>query len=53
VESHPDLVEAYLAGKRKLLRFFVGRVMKKDPSQDPKLVKSILVDVLEKKQEGR
>ncbi len=51
MQGNPDEVEAYRAGKEKLLGFFVGQVMKATQGQaNPKMVNEILRRKL--KQEG-
>ena len=43
MEANPDNVERYRAGKKKLMGFFVGQVMKETKGQaNPKLVNQIL-----------
>jgi aspartyl-tRNA(Asn)/glutamyl-tRNA(Gln) amidotransferase subunit B len=48
LDEHPQEVEDYKAGKRKLLGFFVGQVMKKTRGKaNPKIVNEILKEKLE------
>ncbi len=45
--AHPKEVEAYRAGKKKLMGFFVGQVMKKTRGQaDPRLVNQLVSRLL-------
>ncbi len=47
VESHPDEVERYKGGKKQLMGFFVGQVMKATKGQaNPKIVNKILQEKL-------
>lgn len=49
IEAHPEQVQQYLLGKRKVFGFFVGQVMKESKGQaHPELVNSILKDKLKK-----
>jgi len=46
--NHPNEVEAYRAGKKKLQGFFVGQLMKKTSGKaDPKLANQILASKLQ------
>ena len=48
LESHPDEVSAFRAGKKKLQGFFVGQLMKKTQGKaDPKLANQILSQKLQ------
>ena len=47
IESNPDQVSAYKAGKDKLFGFFVGQIMKETQGKaNPKAVNEILKDLL-------
>ncbi len=47
LKDHPNEVEAFRAGKKKLQGFFVGQLMKKTSGKaDPKLVNKILIKKL-------
>ena len=47
IESNPDQVSAYKAGKDKLFGFFVGQIMKETQGKaNPKVVNEILKDLL-------
>ena len=49
LEENPDEVQAYRAGKTKLLSFFMGQVMKKTRGQaNPQMVNSLLQSKLER-----
>lgn len=49
LRENPDEVEKYRAGKKGLLGFFVGQVMKKTQGKaNPKVVNKILTELLEK-----
>jgi aspartyl-tRNA(Asn)/glutamyl-tRNA(Gln) amidotransferase subunit B len=48
VAEHPDQVKSYRAGKKNMLGFFVGQVMKQTKgSADPRLVNALLTKLLE------
>lgn len=48
--SHPDEVRAYLEGKRKLLTYFVGQLMKETGGQaDPRVGRELFTQLLEQK----
>ncbi len=50
VERHPAQAEQYLGGKQNLIGFFIGQVMRTfEGTPDPKLVRALLVSVLESK----
>ena len=47
IQDHPKQVSLYLAGKDKLIGFFIGQVMRRfEGSADPKLVRSMLMERL-------
>jgi aspartyl-tRNA(Asn)/glutamyl-tRNA(Gln) amidotransferase subunit B len=47
LEAHPDKVSAYRKGKKGLLGFFVGEVMKQSKGKaDPKVVNDLLIEKL-------
>ena len=47
IESNPDQVSAYKAGKDKLFGFFVGQIMKETEGKaNPKAINEILKDLL-------
>ena len=49
IVNNPDEVKRYQEGKKELMGFFIGMVMKKTLGQsDPQTVKSILIENLEK-----
>jgi aspartyl-tRNA(Asn)/glutamyl-tRNA(Gln) amidotransferase subunit B len=51
--ANPQEVAAYKAGKTKVFGFLVGQVMKKTKGKaDPKLVNSLLQDILSSKEQG-
>ena len=50
ISNNPKMVQEYLAGKDKLLGFFVGQAMKKTKGQaNPKILNEILNEKLNKK----
>ena len=50
ISDNPEMVQEYLAGKDKLLGFFVGQAMKKTKGQaNPKILNEILIEKLNKK----
>lgn len=50
VQYHPKQVSLYLAGKDKLIGFFIGQVMRRfKGSADPKLVRAMLIETLSTK----
>ncbi|MCY4524382.1 MAG: Asp-tRNA(Asn)/Glu-tRNA(Gln) amidotransferase subunit GatB, partial [Halobacteriovoraceae bacterium] len=50
VNSHPEEVGKYLAGRTRLLGFFVGQLMKKTKGQaNPQMANKIIKELLEKK----
>lgn len=47
IEQHPENVEQYLKGKKGLMGFFIGRVMRLYPgSPDPRQVRTLLEEML-------
>jgi aspartyl-tRNA(Asn)/glutamyl-tRNA(Gln) amidotransferase subunit B len=52
VAGHPAQVSQYLSGKENLIGFFIGQVMRSfDGAPDPKVVRRLLVEALEKERE--
>ncbi len=48
--GHPDEVQAYLAGKQKLLTFFIGQLMKGTGGKaNPRIGRELLTELLEEK----
>ncbi len=47
IAEHPKEAERYRSGRKKLLGFFVGQVMRQDRNQDPKLVGQVFRRLLE------
>ena len=48
--GHPDEVQAYLAGKQKLLVFFIGQLMKETGGKaNPQIGRELFLQLLEEK----
>ena len=50
LDAHPDAVAKYLRGKRGLLRFFIGELMRKTGGRvNPQLAREVIEDLLKKR----
>ncbi len=52
MQQNPDKVKAYKNGKKGLLGFFMGEVMKQSKNLDPHIVTKILTEALNKRSEA-